>query len=196
MFLTRGDFRDQESAPGSHADNASNLASARFYPSVPARVMTDPFLYFILPVPASTFLAAISCARRVRSRGLGSCGGLGLTRGLRFPDFAEFAALLQHEGLGFVEIRINARALDGVARRAARHQIIRIFLAFLGPWLDEVHAHDQGVLKAGASVQPAVTADEIVALQDLFSFFTSYRRIHEGQGSNAKRHGNLQVGNR
>ena len=69
--------------------------------------------------------------------------------------------------LGVLEAGIDLGALDGVAGRAASDEVVGVFLPFAGARDDEIDAHDQGVLEAGAAVQTAITADVVVSLENL-----------------------------
>jgi hypothetical protein len=98
-----------------------------------------------------------------------------LARCFGLPGFAQIFAMFEDEGFGFVETGVDLCAFDGVAGRTASNQVAGIFLSFAGSRVDEIHAHHQGVFEAGASVEAAVFAAVIVALQNLEAFGHGHR---------------------
>ena len=103
------------------------------------------------------------------------------SRNLGFPILPQLLALFEHEGLGLIEVGVDARALNGVAGNATGYQIARIPLSFPGPRNNEIHAHDKGVLETGPAVQPAVLAAMIVAFENFQTFLQAQWRSHQGQ---------------
>src|ERR1700730_17757357 len=90
---------------------------------------------------AEEFLAAF---RRPQSADrsavvLCSCRPGDRPRGFGFPILAQFFALFEHEGLGVIEVGVNARALDGVTGSATGYQIARILLSFASPRNHEIY---------------------------------------------------------
>src|ERR1700674_190130 len=49
------------------------------------------------------------------------------------PILLQLFALLEHESLGLVEVRVNARAQDGVTGNTAGYQVARILLSLASP---------------------------------------------------------------
>src|SRR5712692_5635564 len=106
-------------------------------------------------------------------------------RGLGFPILPQLFALFEHEGLGFIEIGINARALDRVAGSATGYQIARILLSFASPRNNEIHPHDESVLETTPAVQSAILAAIIIAFQNSQTFLQAQRRSHQRQSRKA-----------
>src|SRR5215469_8277025 len=90
--------------------------------------------------------------------------------------------------LRLLEAGIDACALDGVAGRAACDEIARILLSFARSRNHEIHAHGQSILESGPSVQTAILANVLVALEDFAAFFERYRGIHQRKRNDADRH--------
>src|SRR5215469_3090058 len=101
----------------------------------------------------------------------------------------QLLAASEHVLLRFVKTAIHALPFDHVARAAACDKIAGILLALACPWNHKIHGQGESILEAGQSVQSAVLAAVLVALEDVQSFASSHWSIQEPKGHKIKRHG-------
>src|ERR1700688_4244130 len=108
---------------------------------------------------------------------------------VRLPDFAQFFAAREDVCFCFVEAGVDVRALNGVAGRAASHEIAGILLSLAGARNHEIDAHDQRVFKTRAPIQTTIPTNITITFENLAAFSNRYRGINERKRNEVNRHG-------
>jgi hypothetical protein len=93
------------------------------------------------------------------------------------PGMAQGFTPREHKSSGFLEVPVDAFALDHVAGAAAGDEVVRMFPAFVSARHDEINGHDQSVFKAGLSIQTTIPAAIVITLQDFQAFRLSHGHL-------------------
>lgn len=106
----------------------------------------------------------------------------------------QFLPMCEDISLGFIEILVDAGALDHVAGTAAGDQVRGILFALVSAGYDEINGHDQGIFEAGLTIQSAISAAVVVAFQNLEAFSEADGHGDPREGHEVERHVHLHAG--